>query len=116
MQRPRIVRSDGAGARLPANQPSPETTSLRSVESPNAPVDAPELWAGVHIQDSGSSLERLAAKAQRFTPRVSVVPPDGLLLEVKGSLHLFNGIEGLVRELLSECDSVGVEPAIALAP
>jgi len=122
MQRPRIVRSDGAGARLPTNQPSSETTSLRSVESPNAPLDAPELWAGVHIpetgtpQDWGTSLERLAAKAQRFTPRVSLVPPDGLLLEVKGSLHLFNGIEGLVRELLSECDSVGVEPAIALAP
>jgi protein ImuB len=121
MQRPRIVRSDGAGARLPANQPSSETTSLRSVESPSAPVDAPELWAGVHIplpgpQDSSTLLERLAAKAQRFTPRVSLVPPDGLLLEVKGSLHLFNGIEGLVQELLSECGSVGVEPAIALAP
>ena len=27
-------------------------------------------------------LEQLAMRAQRFTPRVSLVPPDGLLLEV----------------------------------
>jgi len=36
-------------------------------------------------------LERLATLAQRFTPRVSLVTPEGLLLEVKGSLHLFGG-------------------------
>ena len=45
-------------------------------------------------ENSIGSLEQLAARAQRFTPRVSLVPPDGLLLEVKGSLHLFNGVDG----------------------
>jgi len=73
----------------------------------------------VHIPlqpGDGTSLERLATKAQRFTPRVSLVPPDGLLLEVKGSLHLFNGTDGLIQALLGECDAVGFEPAIALAP
>src|SRR5262249_1144260 len=44
-------------------------------------------------------LERLATLAQRFTPRVSLVPPDALLLEVKGSLHLFGGAEALCRAL-----------------
>src|SRR5262245_11062929 len=34
-------------------------------------------------------LEQLATHAHRFTPRVSLVQPDALLLEVKGSLHLF---------------------------
>jgi protein ImuB len=71
---------------------------------------------GVHIPELPISLERLATQAQRFTPRVSLVPPDGLLLEVKGSLHLFNGTEGLIEALCNECGTMGVEPAIALAP
>jgi protein ImuB len=70
----------------------------------------------VHIPGLNDLLERLATKAQRFTPRVSLVPPDGLLLEVKGSLHLFNGIDGLLRAFLSECSSLGLEPVLALAP
>jgi protein ImuB len=61
-------------------------------------------------------LERLATSAQRFTPRVSLVAPDGLLLEVKGSLHLFAGTEGLLRALANECGKVGIEAAAALAP
>lgn len=61
-------------------------------------------------------LERLATQAQRFTPRVSLVPPDGLLLEVKGSLHLFGGVEGLCRALEDECRAAGVKPLLSLAP
>jgi protein ImuB len=61
-------------------------------------------------------LERLAIQAQRFTPRVSLVPPDGLVLEVKGSLHLFGGPEALSLALQSECLASGVQPVLALAP
>src|SRR5690349_8053891 len=125
--RPRIVRRDGAHskgsgvARLPTGRPASETTNLHSVEAPSAPVDSPELWLGLHISElngvglkdraslesgNGISLERLATKAQCFTPRVSLVPPDGLLLEVKGSLHLFNGPHGLIKALLGECAAV----------
>jgi protein ImuB len=93
-------------------------TSLRSVDSRQAPADAPELWVGAHIQSlgSGASLEKLATRAQRFTPRVSLIPPDGLLLEVKGSLHLFNGIDGLLRSFHSDCRMLGIESTTALAP
>jgi protein ImuB len=137
--RPRIVRRDGAGpgvggpgvgTRLPTNTPASEATSLHCVGAVGEPIDSPELWIGVHIPELGGleakggaqlelkhgGLERLAARAQRFTPRVSLVPPDGLVLEVKGSLHLFNGTDGLIKELLDECDLAEVEPAIALAP
>ncbi len=84
-------------------------------------VTSTELWVGVHLSESvgqevGQGLERLAVCAQRFTPRVSLVPPDGLVLEVKGSLHLFNGVEGLSRALASECASLGLKPMVALAP
>jgi protein ImuB len=126
-------------SKLPAGSPSSEATLLRSVHAADAPVDSPELWLGVHIPDplgggktkgmgvehqtkvgtpdpAAMSLERLATSAQRFTPRVSLVAPDGLLLEVKGSLHLFGGTDGLIRALANECGTVGIEPAIALAP
>jgi protein ImuB len=88
-----------------------------------APVTSKELWVGVHLIGSAagqpevaSDLERLALCAQRFTPRVSLVPPDGLVMEVKGSLHLFNGVEGLSRALASECASLGLKSMVALAP
>lgn len=106
-------------------------TSLRPVAPGSAPARFPgavpvtstELWVGVHLIESTSGqepveqlLERLALCAQRFTPRVSVVPPDGLVLEVKGSLHLFNGVEGLSRALASECASLGLKSMVALSP
>jgi protein ImuB len=108
--RPLRKSSDARVIRLP--------TSLRSVDSPQVPAEAPELWVGAHILSlgPGATLEKLATRAQRFTPRVSLVSPDGLLLEVKGSLHLFNGIEGLLRSFRSDCRMLGIESATALAP
>lgn len=61
-------------------------------------------------------LEQLATAAHRFTPRVSLVPPDGLLLEVKGSLQLFGGAESLCRELETSCAEAGVKPFLTIAP
>src|SRR5581483_3100271 len=87
-----------------------------------ASITSPELWVGVHLEEVAEQepgwrgLERLAVCAQRFTPRVSLVPPDGLVLEVKGSLHLFNGVEGLGRALARECASLGLKSLVALAP
>ena len=108
----RVVRFPTTGA--PAAAPAP----LRPVDSGREPVESPELWAGIHLlkPQGAAPLERLATHAQRFTPRVSLVAPDGLLLEVKGSLHLFGGTEGLSRALTQECMTAGIEPAVALAP
>jgi len=74
----------------------------------------------VHLAASPSSsaqqdLERLGARAQRLTPRVSLDPPDSLLLEVKGSLHLFGGVEGLSREMAGECSRLRIPCMLALA-
>src|SRR5690348_15170860 len=80
-----------------------------------------ELWLAVHLAASSSQpaqqdLERLGARAQRLTPRVSLDPPDSLLLEVKGSLHLFGGVEGLSREMAAECSRLRMPCALAVAP
>jgi protein ImuB len=79
-------------------------------------VPAGDSLAGRSVAAQSQDLERLALCAQRFTPRVSLVPPDGLVLEVKGSLHLFNGVAGLSRALASECASLGLRSMVALAP
>jgi protein ImuB len=65
---------------------------------------------------AAGKLEQLAACVQRFTPRVSLTPPDGLLLEVQGSLHLFGGVAGLRGALLTECLHLKVQPVLAFAP
>jgi protein ImuB len=61
-------------------------------------------------------LERLAMCAQRFTPRVSLEPPDGLTLEIKGSIHLFGGAAKLGASFLAHCGAAGSRPRLALAP
>ena len=88
------------------------------------PVDQPErapalreLWLGVHLaQPDPALLQRLAVLAQRFTPRVSLEPPDGLVLEVQGSLGLFGGVSRLYRAFRAGCRAAGCEPVLTLAP
>ena len=63
-----------------------------------------------------SLLGALAQLAQRFTPRVSLAPPDALLLEVRGSLRLFGGPEQLRQALRDACVAAGVQPQFGLAP
>lgn len=61
-------------------------------------------------------LERLAARALAFTPRVSLEPPEGLLLEVRGSLGLFGGARALGSAFRRDCATLGVHAQLALAP
>ncbi|HKZ74102.1 MAG TPA: DNA polymerase Y family protein [Steroidobacteraceae bacterium] len=83
----------------------------------DAAHEARELWVGVHVPHCEPTLlERLAVRAQRFTPRVSLAPPDGLSLEVRGSLHLFGGAEHLRRTVAAECAVLAPRSAVALAP
>lgn len=81
-----------------------------------APAFSP-LWLGVHLrQPDPTLLLRLAVLAQRFTPRVSVEPPDGLVLEVRGSLALFGGAAKLYRAFRAGCQAAGCQPVLTLAP
>jgi protein ImuB len=95
----------------------PRIASLRaSPAPPPGCAAAAELWAGVHLPGSREKLQRLALRAQRFTPRVSLAPPDGLLFEVKGSLHLFAGVAGLREAIADECRQLEVSALLAFAP
>jgi protein ImuB len=111
---------------VPAPQPAPAPLRgdlLRGIDGgAEAPATAPaQLWLAVLLaaspsQPASEDLERLAVRAQRLTPRVSLDPPDGLLLEVKGSLHLFGGVEGVSREMAAECSRLRMRGTLAMAP
>ncbi|MFO1427131.1 MAG: DNA polymerase Y family protein [Steroidobacteraceae bacterium] len=61
-------------------------------------------------------LRRAAALALRYSPRVSLEPPDGLLLEVRGSLALFGGAARLGERLVADCAARGLTAQLAMAP
>ncbi|HEV7608150.1 MAG TPA: DNA polymerase Y family protein [Steroidobacteraceae bacterium] len=67
-------------------------------------------------------LQRLAGIAATFTPRVSIEPPDGLLLEIKPSIALFGGLRELCRRLRDACRAdpvftqIQARPRFTLAP
>jgi protein ImuB len=109
-------------APAPRQAPSLRAGDLfRPVTGRDTSIGAPaQLWLAVYLAISSSptqqDLERLGARAQRFTPRVSLDPPEGLLLEVQGSLHLFGGVEGLSREMAGECARLRMACTLAVAP
>jgi len=63
------------------------------------------------------ALAQLCAWAYQFTPLVSPLAPDGLLLEVRGSLALFGGLHGLLAALRKGLRELGMRAfAFAAAP
>lgn len=107
-----------AGTHGPAASPQPRRPATLSLAlEPAAAASSEELWAGLYLPGiSAAMLPELARRAQRFTPRVSLEPPDGLLLEVRGSLELFGGTSALAEALQSRCARLQLQAHLALAP
>src|SRR3954451_3763760 len=62
-----------------------------------------------------ATLEAMGAWACQFTPKVSLEPPQALLLEVAGSLRLFGGLEALKNRIRAGIDAMGFNAALATA-
>ena len=62
-----------------------------------------------------ATLEAIGAWACQFTPKVSLEPPQALLLEVEGSLRLFGGLPFLKQKLQSGLEEMGFNAALATA-
>jgi protein ImuB len=58
----------------------------------------------------------LAGWAAQFTPAVAIEHPDGLVLEVAGSLKLFGGLERILAGLREGCALMGFGALVASAP
>jgi len=123
--RPHVIAAADTPATLPVGtapdvtpRSVPTATRLRSATPALPRPSSAQLWAGIHLPACASAeeLEQLASRALRFTPRVCLVPPDGLLLEVHGSLQLFAGVAALRDELRSECRALQPQTVLAFAP
>jgi protein ImuB len=63
-----------------------------------------------------TALEHVAAWAVQFTPAVSPQPPQGLLLEIEGSLRLFGGIGNILESVKRGITDMGYTVSLACAP
>jgi protein ImuB len=62
------------------------------------------------------ALEGIAAWACSFTPNVSLEPPQGVLMEVEGSLRLFRGLAPLIDRMRDSLEKMGFSATLAAAP
>jgi len=75
------------------------------------------LWVALHFPGlPAAMLESIAAWACQFTPKVALEPPDGLLIEVEGSLRYFGGEHALVGALETGLAEMQIAAALATAP
>lgn len=104
----RVIATDGAARNLGITP----GLSLASALALSPTLDARERDS----RHERALLDELATRALRFTPRVSLERPDALLLEVKGSVGLFGGVQGLCEAVLQSCQQQAVPVQLALAP
>lgn len=88
---------------------------------PGMPVSAAQALAaglvvrGRDLAAEQESLSGIAAWAGRFTPSVSLQPPDGLLLEIGSCLRLHRGLDNLLVQMRSGLDEMGYASSLACA-
>jgi protein ImuB len=74
------------------------------------------LWVALHFPCLPPvALAPIAAWACQFTPKVSLEPPQELLLEVQGSLRLYGGFEPLKAKLAAGLGELGFPFSLAKA-
>ncbi len=61
-------------------------------------------------------LDRLAQGCARYTPLVALDAPDGLILDITGCTHLFEGEAGLIDDIERRLTRLGMTPRHALGP
>lgn len=113
------VLVEGQGTRLKVALANKYATSLGVREG--MPIGAAQILGDLTVlardeRAERQALERLCAWFYQFTPIVSPVPHDGLLLEIRGSLKLFGGVDGLLNRVRRGLRDLGYRAAIAIAP
>jgi protein ImuB len=78
---------------------------------------APDLnYRARDLKAEAAALEQIAAWAGQFTPSVSLQPPNGLLLEIEGSLRLLGGIRKILESIRRGAADMGYTLTLACAP
>jgi protein ImuB len=74
------------------------------------------LWLALHFPPlPPGTLETIAAWACQFTPKVSLEPPQALLLEVEGSLRLFGGLKAVTEYMRTGLAAMQLQASLATA-
>jgi protein ImuB len=115
---PRVVVEAQAQQKIHACNQAAEKLGVK----PGMPLNAAYVLSGSlqvlarDLQREKTELERLAEWLCAFTSRVSIEPPDGLLLEVKGSLRLFGGARALHERVSLGLQSRHFHAQLSMAP
>jgi protein ImuB len=113
-----ISEKMGSRSRVTACNESASTCGIR----PGMPVSAAQaLAAGLIVRERDSAAEQesltgLATWVGRFTPSVSLQPPNGLLLEIGSCLSLHRGLDNLLKQVRSGLHEMGYISTQACAP
>jgi len=112
-----VVDRVGAARILCAN-----ATALALGVQPGQPLSAAQAVApALQLQPrqperEAALLAEIACWAGRFTPRISLAPPDTVLLEIQTSLRLFGGQARIEHELGEGLALLGLHARLACAP
>lgn len=91
--------------------PGMTVADARGVFPPDAVVIAPD-----DPVRTATALAALGRWAHRFSPRVALDPPDGLLLDITGCDHTLGGEEAIRRTACADLARFGVRAACVIAP
>jgi protein ImuB len=112
-----VIEKQGNHSRVIACNPAASTSGVKI----GMPISAAQALVGglvVRGRDwvaEQESLFGIAAWAGRFTPSVSLQPPDGLLLETGSCLRLHRGLDNLLGQVRRGLDEMGYASTIACA-
>ena len=97
-----------------------EAAQKQGIDVGTVVADARTIYPGLQVIDDkpGLSIKLLNAFANyciRYTPFVSIDPPDGLILDVTGCAHLWGGEIYYLRTIISRFKSFGYDACAAMA-
>jgi protein ImuB len=117
-----FAATEAPAARRPAAAPSAAVSPPPPPQQESVRSRPRHLWYAVVFPALGgpegmnASLERLCLHAQRFTPWVSIEPPNALLLEIRGSVKLFGSLAALHADIDAAWSALKLRAQSSTAP
>lgn len=83
-------------------------------------ADARTIFPDLHVVDAKEGMEyellqTLGEWCLRYTPDITIDPPDGLLLNISGCPHLWGGERAYLKELVLKLRGMGYDTRAAIA-
>src|SRR5438105_4975621 len=113
-----VVASGGNAPKVVAANDAARDAGIRAGQSI---ATALALASDIVLRDrdptaEASALAQIATWTLRFTPQVSLAPPDAIVLEIGASLRLFGGLSPLIARIRNGVEAQGYETRIGIAP